>query len=201
MPNNNSGAKNTTVKKPVRKRVKYFKITINLKFEPQFGSVDDLEKEEGGWRDESNKEFCARLADWENTEHTLGTEKSIIEHIKKNDPMDMVENLCLMCEEVISAKWLDGFAISYVVKCTDKDVLKASKEEGEKMIEEDLRMTSLEDGEYESSGDNGWTVKTIKETMEYGLTDYRQNPIMVEEIKAVRKVGVKKTNGKTRRRR
>lgn len=195
MPNN------TTAKKTVRKRVKYFEILLNLTFEQHHGSANDIEKEDEGWRAETNEEFCAKIADWNKTDEKFGTKDGIMKHVKSNDPMGFVEYLATLNGEVLSAKWLDGFAISFVFKCTDSDILKASREEGEKMIEEDLRGNSLEDGEYESSGDNGWTVKTLGETMEYGLTDYRQNPIRVVEISAPRKPRVKKTNTQTRRRR
>lgn len=202
MPNNNK-SKNTANKtaKTPRKRVKYFEVILNLTFEQHHESADDLEKEDQWNRDESNEEFCKRISDWVETDKKYGTKDAIEKHIKENDAMDMVENLFMTDAEVISAKWLPGMIISFVLKVTDPNVVKVSEAEGKKVIEEDLRMTSLEDGEYESSGDNGWTVKTLKETMEYGLTDYRRNPMIIHEVPAPKKPRVKKTTNQTRRRR
>jgi hypothetical protein len=95
----------------------------------------------------------------------------IEEHVKKNDPKEYIEYL-MTDSEVISAEWLDGFRISFTV-----DTMLTTDE-----IRNDLQATSLEDGNYESSGDNGWTIKTLTGDWEVGLVDYRSNPIEIEEI-------------------
>lgn len=107
---------------------------------------------------------------------------NIIDYIKSNDAIGMVEYIC--CDgEVLSAEWdATAFAIHMVVE-TDQ-----SAEE----LEEDLQMNSLEDGEYEACGETGWILFTRDEegnvynggegsedVWEYGLVDYRQNPIII----------------------
>ncbi len=112
---------------------------------------------------------------------------NIIKHIKKNDALGFVESV--VCDgEVVSAKWLkDKFAIEMIV-----DTEQTAEE-----LEEDLRNTSLEDGEYEACGETGWIVFTrgkngeevghdgkwnMTDFWEYGLTDYRNNPIAIKQI-------------------
>jgi hypothetical protein len=62
-------------------------------------------------------------------------------------------------------------------------------------LREDLEMNSLEDGEYEACGNTAWKVFTrgpngeplgppwdMKDFWEYGLVDYRNNEIVIEEV-------------------
>lgn len=107
-------------------------------------------------------------------------------YIKTFDAMGLVEYVC--CEgEVVSAEWdPEHFQIHMVVKT----------EETAKELKQDLRMNSLEDGEYEGCGESGWIIMTrdpegkvydgswdrIKEFWEYALLDYRDNPIKVTLI-------------------
>ena len=49
-------------------------------------------------------------------------------------------------------------------------------------LRDNLQDNSLEDGEYESGDDNGWTIKTLTGNWEVGLVDYRRNRIEVEQI-------------------
>lgn len=64
-------------------------------------------------------------------------------------------------------------------------------------LKEDIQSVSLEDGEYEACGETGWIIFTrgpkdevvgedgkwdMKDFWEYGLTDYRRNPIEVKEL-------------------
>ena len=94
-------------------------------------------------------------------------------HVKRNDPKEYVEYLTDNTRsEVISAEWLEGFRISFTVDTT----MTADE------LRDDLQNNSLEDGEYESGDDNGWTIKTLTGNWEVGLVDYRRNPIEIEEI-------------------
>lgn len=99
-------------------------------------------------------------------------EKGVIAHIKGNDAMKMVEYIC--CDgNVASASWdPTKFAIHLVIETS----LSADQ------LHNDLLSNSLEDGEYEACSDSGWilfTRNTEGATFEYGLVDYRQNPIEV----------------------
>jgi len=178
MPNNTTSKVKKSDKsktKPPPKE-KFFKVTLQLSFSPHLGSSDDLEKGERGYGDETNEEFCARLQDWKDTDKAYGTDAKIEAHVKKNNPKDFVENL--PPTEVVSAEWLSGFRISFITKTDPSSTHYQTAAE----IKDWLQTMSLEDGEYESSGDNGWTVKTLKGIMEYGLTDYRDSPVVVEEV-------------------
>ena len=179
MPNNTT----TTVKKVRKYKVKakarkekFFKVTLQLSFRPHLGSSDDLEKGERGHEDENNEEFCARVQDWIQTDNAYGTNAKIEAHVKKNDPMDFVEGLGPT--EVVSAEWLSGFRISFITKTDPTSTHYQTAAE----IKDWIEHSSLEDAEYESSGDNGWRIPTLKDIMEYGLTDYRDNPVIVEEV-------------------
>lgn len=155
-------------------KMKQYKVTLNFTFEPH--SFDE------GY--EEGKELKKKEKAFARTEKYFA-KYSVIDHIKKNDAFAFVEYIC-SDGEVISAQWHPKeFKITMVVD-TDQ-----SKEE----LIEDLRMNSLEDGEYEACGDTGWIVMTrgpkgeefgapwdMSDTWEYGLTDYRSNPIEAELI-------------------
>jgi hypothetical protein len=108
---------------------------------------------------------------------------SLTEYIKANDAMEMVE-YCIGEGEVLSAEWdPSAFAIHMVVE-TDQTM---------EELREDFQMNSLEDGEYEACGETGWILFTRDENgnpynggegsdtvWEYGLVDYRSNPIDVK---------------------
>ncbi len=159
---------------------KKYNVTLNFTFSAhhpdELADYDDTPEDD----DKRNLAF-ERTEDYYN-------EHSIEEHVKSNDAMGFVE--CLYFEgEILSAEWdKDKFQIHMVLET----------EETPEEIEESLKMTSLEDGEYEGCGDFGWVVMTrgpnnerfsgdfheIKDYWEYGLTDYRRNPILVKEITA-----------------
>jgi hypothetical protein len=192
MPTNtNAPKKKRTFKVKVPKE-KLYKVTLTFSFVQKYDSSDDLEKDEYGLR-ETNKEFCERIKDWNETEKEYGTDEKIQAHVKSFDAKEFVEYL--PPGEVRSAKWLDGFSIAFIFKPESPTYQSVSE------IKDWLETFSLEDGEYESGGDNGWTVKTLKETMEYGLTDYRDNPIVVEEVSSnVISGGKRRLPRQTRRR-
>lgn len=177
---------------------KLYKVTLTLSFTPTHGSSDEIEKDEGWRGDETNTEFCKRIQDWNETEKLYGTKEKIERHLKSMDVNDYVEYL--PPGEVLSAKWLDGLRLSFVMKPESPEYESVAK------IKDWLESYSLEDGEYESSGDNGWTMKTVGGLMEYGLTDFRESPIIVEEVSTAvltggRRKALRKTRRQTRRRR
>jgi hypothetical protein len=180
MPNNNNNPtapkpKKRTFKIAKKKKDKFFKVTLTLSFKKHYESSNDIDREDlERYESITNNEFCERLQDWNQTDKAYGTDEKIMQHVKSNNALEFVEYI--PDGEVVAAKWLDGFKIQFIVKYED-DLTKTAEE-----LKDYLEMASLEDGEYESSGDNGWTVKTLKESMEYGLTDYRDNPIVVEEV-------------------
>jgi hypothetical protein len=153
---------------------RYFKVILTLNFEYHYGSCEELEMEDDGWYKETKETFEERVKDFEATDEKLGTLDKIIAHVKQNDPLDFVE--MIPDHEVISAAWdPKEFKIHFIIRVEDED-------ETVEDIRDWIKDMSLEDGEYESCGDNGWTVKTLGETMEYGLTDYRNNPIIIEQV-------------------
>lgn len=164
----------------VANRMKQYKVTLNFAFEPEdydlHGDDEDLEEHlSNGETPEEMRKAFQRTADY--YEKHGGVEM----HVKENDALSFVETL--LCDgEIVSAEWdRKTFAIHMVVD-TDQT---------EKELENDFRMTSLEDGEYEACGDTGWIVFTRGPNDEifdswnskgfwvYGLTDYRRNPIAI----------------------
>ena len=170
--------------------MKQYKITLNLSFEPH--GDDDFEDDYDEYDDDeisdAKSDMTAKKSEkrkaFERTDAYF-EKHSVERHIKKNDPMGFVESL-LSDGELVTAQWdKKKFQIHMIVN-TDM-----TKEQ----IIEDLRWNSLEDGEYEACGDTGWIVMTrgpkgeqfgppwdTKSFWEYGLTDYRSNPIEVVEI-------------------
>lgn len=168
--------------------MKQYKVTLNFTFEAHdVNDFDELNYEsEEEKEEEQPKKLSPKAAAFERTEEYYA-KHSVVDHIKSNDAYGFVADGLLCDGEVVSAEWdKKKFQIHMVVN-TDQ-----TKEE----LIHDLEMTSLEDGEYEACGDTGWIVMTrgpkgevydggwdnLKDYWEYGLTDYRQNPIKVELI-------------------
>lgn len=195
MPNNATGTKKKRIFKVKKPQEKLYKVTLTLSFEQHGTRAEDLEKgdEDAYGRNETNEEFCERYQEFKKSEEKYGTDKKIQEHVKEIDAMEFVE--FLPPGEVKSAKWLEGFRIAFVFKPESPEYESVEK------IKNWLEIVSLEDGDYESSGDNGWTIKTVNEKYEYGLTDYRNNPILVEEVSSNVLSGGKRKKYQTRRRR
>jgi hypothetical protein len=153
---------------------RYFKVTLTFNFEYRYGNSEDLEIEERSWCKETEEEFQERIKDYEATDEKLGTLDKIIAHVKCNDAFSFIEYVSE--HEVVWAEWdPKDFKIYFIIRVDDPN-------ETIENIHDWIEGNSLEDGEYESCGDNGWTVKTLGETDEYGLTDYRRNPILIEEV-------------------
>ena len=146
---------------PLRHR---YTVTLNLSYR------QGDEPEQASWQ--SDEKYAEHLRLFHEMKEYLKTHP-IEAHVKANDPEEYVECLADSAHtDSISAEWLDGFRICLTVEST----LTPDK------LREDLYAVSLEDGEYECCGDNGWTIKTLTGDWEIGLVDYRSNPIEIEEI-------------------
>ncbi len=158
--------------------MKQFRVTITLSFEAHDWD-DDYYSEH-----QTKAEKKAKKAAFDRTEKYY-EEHSLTDYIKSNSAREAVE--CMFCNaEVKSAKWdPETMAIHMVVE-TD---------ETEDELRSELEMNSLEDGEYEGCGDSAWILFTrgpngeplgppwdMKDVWEYGLVDYRENPIEIIEI-------------------
>lgn len=111
---------------------------------------------------------------------------SLEDYVKTSDPEGFVEYM-LRNAYVESAEWdPEAFQIHMVVETED------SKES----ILEELQTLSLEDGQYEASGESAWVlftrgpngeicwdIGTEEDAWPYGEVDYRQNPIHIELLK------------------
>ena len=155
----------------------HFKVTLNFSFEAH--DCDDAMEYESNQTSKRKQKKAFDRTEKYYEDH------DIIDHIKTNDAMGMVEYVC--CDaKVLSAEWdSTKFAINMVVE-TDQTADE---------LREDLEMNSLEDGEYEAGCETGWILFTRDEegnmydgdwnntdVWEYGLVDYRQNPIEIELV-------------------
>lgn len=153
-----------------------FKITLTLSFKQFYWDED--------WRDENKTK--AKKAAFDRTD-TYYEEHDIIHYIKSFDAMCFVESLFASDGEIRSAEWDEKKFQLHVVFHTN--LL-------EEEILEELSRNSLEDGEYEACCDSGWKIytrgphgevfngpfKSGYEFWEYGLTDYRMNPVKIVRI-------------------
>lgn len=151
-----------------------FQVTLNFSFDRHYS--DDETEYESSRTSQRKQRAAFQRTDKFYEDHDL------IAYIKSNDAMEMVAYSC--CEaEVLSAEWdQTDFAIHMVVQTTQ------TADE----LRDDLLMNSLEDGEYEACGETGWILFTRDEegnayqggegsddVWEYGLVDYRENPITI----------------------
>jgi hypothetical protein len=151
---------------------------VTLHFNINIHHSDDVQST----YEESRREWRSRQAAFSRTK-AYYDEHDIVDYIKTNSAMDMVE--CIFCDaEVKSAEWdNDAFAIHMVVE----------SDQTTEELREDLEMNSLEDGEYEACGESGWILFTrgpngeifyggegSEDVWEYALVDYRDNDIEIE---------------------
>lgn len=151
-----------------------FQVTLNFSFNRHYSPhEDEFESQQDKWK--------RRREAFERTDEYY-EDHDIIDYIKSNDAMSMVEYL--PCDaEVLSAEWDEKLFAMHLLVETDQ-----TKSE----LIEDFQMSSLEDGEYEACGETGWILFTRDEegnpyeggegsedVWEYGLVDYRQNKITV----------------------
>ena len=165
--------------------MKQYKVTLNFTFSPHGCDVEaDVEYDDDGNEvsDALSSEDKAKLEAFRRTDLYF-QKHSVEKHVKENSAFGFVE--CVLCDgELVHAEWdKKKFAIHMVV-----DTNQTAEE-----LEEELRSNSLEDSEYEACGDTGWIVMTrgpkgesfgppwdMKDFWEYGLTDYRDNPIQIQ---------------------
>jgi hypothetical protein len=157
---------------------RYFKVTLTLEFRRNYPSAEDLVMETLSWfkdtKKKFNEKFNKKVKDYEATDAKFNSYEKIVAHVKSNDPYEFIAYI--PDHYTVSAEWdPKDFKIHFIIQVEDP-------EETVENIRKWIRLHSLEDGAYESCGDNGWTVKTLAGTGEYGLTDYRDNPIIIEEV-------------------
>jgi hypothetical protein len=151
-----------------------FQVTLRFSFERN-DSDDEVEYE-------SNHTSKKKQMDAIERTDSYYKKHDIIDYIKKNDALEMVEYIPGK-GEILSAKWDPKNFVIHMVVETDETV--------EELIE-DFQTNSLEDGEYEACGETGWVLFTRDENgnsyqggegsqdvWEYGLVDYRDNPITI----------------------
>jgi hypothetical protein len=152
-----------------------FQVTLHFSFERHHS--DDEDEYESSRTSKRKQKAAFDCTD------TYYKDHNIHDYIKKNDAMGMVEYIP---DEgtVLFAKWDPvKFAINMVVE-TDQT---------EEELREEFERNSLEDGEYEACGETGWILFTrgpngevyeggggSDSVWEYGLVDYRRNPILVK---------------------
>jgi hypothetical protein len=166
-------------------KMKQYSVTLNFTFTPHGCDVMEEYDDEGDplpMEGEEKQKYDA----YQRTDDFF-EKNDIVKYIKQNDAFGFVDNI--LCDgEVVSAHWFkEKFAIEMIV-----DTKQTAEE-----LEEDLRSNSLEDGEYEACGETGWLVFTrgkngeavghdgkwdMTDFWEYGLTDYRDNPIEIKQI-------------------
>jgi hypothetical protein len=167
--------------------MKQYSVILNFTFEPH-GCDVQVEYDDDGNEIPMKPQDQAKFDAFERTDRFF-EKNDIVKYIKNRcDAYSFVQN-CVSINEVISAYWLkDKFAIEMFIDAN------ATPDE----IEDDLQSTSLEDGEYEACCDTGWVVMTRgpkgecfgddgnwemrDHYFEYGLTDYRQNEIIIKQI-------------------
>lgn len=162
--------------------MKQFQVTITMSFRAHYWNETHYWNE--GYGEITKAEKKAKKAAFDRTD-TYYAQHDVIQYIKQNSAMSAVENL-FSNAEVTSAKWdPEKFQIHMIVET----------EEDAEDLRSDLEMNSLEDGEYEACGDTPWILFTrgengeplgppwdMKKFWEYGLVDYRNNPIEIVEV-------------------
>jgi len=89
-------------------------------------------------------------------------------HVKRIPAAEFLMYMGEGIGDVRNAQWIDGrFAAKFDI---ETDLMPDA-------LEYELKTRSLEDGEYEASDDNGWSVKCGDR--ELGTTDYRHAPIAI----------------------
>lgn len=159
-----------------------YKVTLNFTFRGH--SIEDDYDDSYGDEEDMIKKPSEKQMAFQRTDQYFA-KHSIEDYVKSNNALSFVEYL--VCEgEILTAEWdKEKFAIHMLV----------STDLSKKYLREELEMNSLEDSEYEACGDTGWIVMTrgpnddgfgspwdMKGFWEYGLTDYRNNPIEIERV-------------------
>lgn len=154
---------------------KIYEVTIPLFFKKTYPDLRDVEKEE----DENAIMFCKKVVLFQSMDKKYPTDAAIQQHIKKQNPNSFVEYL--VNGEEYDAHWHpEKFEITFKVK---------SDEDAEE-FRRSFSFVSLADAQWESSDDNGWTVKTApfkKNSFgpigyEYGLTNFDPKSVKIEVV-------------------
>lgn len=165
-----------------------FRVTLNFSFERSDDYYDEYDVDE---EDDScansihDDEEKRKKRAFDRTEKYY-EEHSLLDYIKSFEAYPFVEYI-VADGEVLSAEWdPESFAIHMIVE-TDQS---------EEDLLSDLENFSLEDGEYEACGETGWIIMTrdedgnpfgppwdTRDFWEYGLTDYRHNPIKIVKFR------------------
>lgn len=183
-----------------------YRVTLNFTFTPhRYYDDEDYSDEDVPLPNKTKKESkeakneAFRRTDAFYNRYDIGKYFENIEnYIKTFSALGFVESIVDDVEELVSAEWdTERFAIHMN--------LKTEKTPDE--IREDFNWVSLEDGEYEACGETGWLIFTrlegdkpwygewgVKDVWEYGLTDYRENPIDIVKIEETKEVKESKEN-------
>lgn len=155
-----------------------YQVTMPLFFQKTYASLEDIEKDD----DENAVQFCKKVELYREMDERFPTQPDIEAHVKTQNPKDFVEYL--VNGEEFDAHWNpDRFEIQFKVKSNE------SLTEFRRSID----FISLADGPWESSDDNGWTVKTNPPPSngenlfgpvgyEYGLTNFRPADVRVRLV-------------------
>jgi hypothetical protein len=171
-----------------------YRVTLNFTFQPhRYYDDEDYSDEDVPLPNQTKKESkeaknaaFRRTDAFYNRHNILNYFENIENYVKTFSALGFVETLWLDDDELKGAEWdAERFAIHMTVE-TDKTP---------DDIREELEMNSLEDGEYEACCETGWILFTrlegdkvwdgdwtVKDVWEYGLTDYRDNPIDIVKM-------------------
>lgn len=154
---------------------KVYQIIMPLRFNKAEHDLEYIEKK----KNENALEHRKKVQLFREMDERFPTAQAIENHIKEQDPTEFVEYL--VNGDEFDAHWHpEKFEIRFKVKS------KESLDEIRRTIES----ISLADGQWESSGDNGWTVKTEpyktgvygSATYEYGLTDFDPRQVQITVV-------------------
>lgn len=158
-----------------------FRVTLNFTFTPHTWDENEYENKKM-----NNDQLKIKKKAFNRTD-AYYIDNDIEDYIMNFDAMEMVQYLFDDGYfDVLSAEWNDSgkFAIHVVVHTEEK----------KEKLTDWLKNHSLEDGEYEGCSEEAWGLytrgpngevydgKNYEDVWVYGITDYRKNPIHIEEM-------------------
>jgi hypothetical protein len=143
---------------------KYFKIIVKLYFRPSKYHYDD------------NDLDIDIVNDIDNHIDNITSIREIVNNLNIT-PNEYMEGIGSYWGFLHSAKWLSDSDMECIIKL---DEYFSNDMYNKNTLTNYLIDNSLEDGEYESSESNGWTLKTSK-GYEYGLIDFRNKKSIIVE--------------------
>jgi len=135
---------------------KYISVTLTMFFKPTDVNSQDLTIDT-----KNTIQFYANKVINNNCIRDLVTDLNIT-------PIKYMEYIASYWGILHSSKWISDNVIECIILLDNRYI-----NIGKRDIVSTLLTNSLEDGEYESSESNGWTLKTPN-GYEYGLVDYRK---------------------------